>query len=117
MNIEEFREYCIDKKGATESFPFGKLPEVLVFKVMGKMFTATDIDTFESISLKCDPDLVDELRASYDAVTVPAYMSKKHWNRVVMDGTIPDDLIKQWIDNSYQLVVAGLPKKLKEALQ
>jgi predicted DNA-binding protein (MmcQ/YjbR family) len=109
MNIEEYREYCISKKGVTEECPFG--PEVLVFKVCGKMFTATDIETFTAISVKCDPEKVEALREQYAAVQIPAYMSKKHWNQVLMNGYIADKLIQQWIDDSYDLVVAKLTKK------
>ncbi len=111
MNIEEYREYCIGKKGVTESFPFGKLPDVLVFKVLGKMFTATDISSFEAISVKCDPNNVEHLRETYPAVIPPEYMSKKHWNKIIMDHTIPDPLIKQWIQDSYDLVVKNLPAR------
>lgn len=116
MNIENYRTYCLNKPGVSESFPFGKLPNVLVFKVMGKMFTATDISEFDSISLKCDSDKIDELRANYPAVGEQAYMHKRHWNNVLMDNSIPDELIYTWIDESYQLVVKGLSKKLKEEL-
>lgn len=113
MNIEAYRAYCLQKKGVTESTPFPGLPDVLVFKVMGKMFTATNINSFTSISLKCHPDEVEELRETYDAVQIPGYMSPKHWNRIVMDNSIPDDQIYQWIDLSYELVVAKLSRKLK----
>lgn len=117
MNIEEYRLYCLAKKGATESIPFSKLPDVLVFKVMGKMFTATGINTFESISIKCVPETIEELRARHSAMTTPGYFSKKHWSRVKMDGTISDDLLREWLDTSYNLVVAGLPKKTRTELE
>lgn len=110
MNIETYRQYCLSKTGVTESIPFSKLPDVLVFKVAGKMFTATDINTFASFSIKCDPDTVEELRATHPAMEEPSYFSKKHWSRVVMDGSIPDDLLYTWLDTSYNLVVANLPK-------
>lgn len=113
MNIEEYRQYCLAKKGVTESIPFSKLPDVLVFKVMGKMFTATDISTFESISIKCIPETIEELRAQHPAMMQPSYFSKKHWSRVVMDGTIPNDLLREWLDISYDLVVANLPKRVR----
>ena len=113
MNIEEYRLFCLSKKGVTESIPFSKLPSVLVFKVKGKMFTATDIDTFASFSIKCDPETIDELRAQYLALEEPSYFSKKHWSNVVMDGSIPDDILYEWLDQSYDLVVAKLTKKLK----
>ena len=116
MNIEEYRNHCLVKPGVTESFPFPSIPDCLVFKVCGKMFTATDVTTFASISAKCDPEKVDELRAAYPAVGEPSYMSKRHWNRIAIDGTIPDHLLLQWIDDSYQLVVAKLPVKVRKTL-
>jgi len=80
------------------------------------MFTATDANTFASISVKCHPDNVEELRARYEAVKLPGYMSKKHWNRVVMDNSIPDALLYQWIDDSYNLVVTKLSAKERQKL-
>lgn len=117
MNIEAYRDYCLLKPGATESTPFSKLPNVLVFKVMNKMFTVTDMDTFDSFSIKCVPETIDELRAKYPAMQVPAYFSKKHWSKVMTDGSLPDDLLYEWLDISYNLVVANLPKKKQEELK
>ncbi|MEM8893495.1 MAG: MmcQ/YjbR family DNA-binding protein [Bacteroidota bacterium] len=114
MNIEEYREYCLSKPGTSEGFPFDE--HVLVFKVMNKMFALTDVDAFESINLKCDPDLAIELREQYDAVIPGYHMNKKLWNTIAMDGSIGDRLIKEWIDLSYDLVVKGLPKKDQRAL-
>jgi predicted DNA-binding protein (MmcQ/YjbR family) len=114
MNIEQYRNYCINKKGATESFPFGRAPDALVFKVAGKIFTSTDISTFESINVKCHPDMVDELRANHDAVKIPKYANKRHWNRIMMDNTIADKLIYKWIDDSYHLVLEKLSKVERE---
>jgi predicted DNA-binding protein (MmcQ/YjbR family) len=115
LNLESFRAYCLSKPGVTEETPFG--PDVLVLKVKGKMFTLTDLDTFEHIALKVVPENGEILREQYPAV-VPAYhMNKKHWINVVMDGGIPDKLVKKWIDESYDLVVDGLPKKEKETLR
>ncbi|MEW4923417.1 MmcQ/YjbR family DNA-binding protein [Algibacter sp. 2305UL17-15] len=111
MNIEEYRLYCLSKKGATESIPFSKLPNVLVFKVMGKMFTATEIETFDSFSIKCVPETIEELRAEYSALKEPSYFSKNHWSSVEMDGTISDDILYKWLDISYDLVVAKLTRK------
>jgi predicted DNA-binding protein (MmcQ/YjbR family) len=68
MNIEEYRTYCLSKNGVTESIPFSKLPDVLVFKVMEKMFTATNMNTFDSFSIKCDPETIEELRAQYPSL-------------------------------------------------
>ncbi len=117
MNIEEYRTYCLSKPAVTESIPFPKLPNVLVYKVLGKMFTATDITTFTSFSIKCDPETIEELRAKYPAMQEPSYFSKKHWSRVVMDGTISDKVLCGWLDISYNLVVAKLPKKIQMELE
>lgn len=116
MNIEELREYCLSLKGTTECFPFDDV--TLVLKVQGKMFALIPLDKIEtSITLKCNPDLAISLREEYEAV-VPAYhFNKKHWNTVFLDGHISCKHIREWIDHSYQLVVDGLPKKLKEELQ
>lgn len=103
------------KAGVTEAFPFDD--QVLVFKVMGKMFALADVDLFVSINLKCDPERAIELRETYDAVQPGYHMNKKHWNTVEMDGSVGDKLIKEWIDHSYELVVAGLSKKDKEKLE
>ncbi len=115
MDIEEYREYCIAKTGVSEAFPFDE--KVLVFKVMGKMFALCDVNGFVSINLKCDPELAIALREEYEGVTGGYHMSKKHWNSVEMDGSIDAHLIKKWIDHSYDLVVEGLTKKLKEELK
>lgn len=117
MNIEEYRTHCISKKGVTESLPFPKLQNILVFKVSGKMFTATDITTFSSFSIKCKPETIEELRVKYPAMQEPAYFSKKHWSNVIMDRTIPDKLLYEWLDVSYNLVVAKLSKKEKTNLE
>jgi predicted DNA-binding protein (MmcQ/YjbR family) len=117
MNIEEYRQYCLAKKGVTESIPFPKLPDVLVFKVKGKMFTATDINAFTSFSIKCNPDTIEELRSEYQALQEPSYFSKKHWSRVVLDGTIANELLFKWLDISYDLVVANLTKKRRLELE
>lgn len=109
MNIETYRKYCLAKKGVTEEFPFGE--ETLVFKVMGKMFALTDVEAFESVNLKVEPEEGIELREKYSSVLPGYHMNKKHWITVMMDGSIPDKLICQWIDNSYNLVSATLPKK------
>jgi predicted DNA-binding protein (MmcQ/YjbR family) len=109
MNIESYRTYCLALPDVTEEFPFG--PETLVFKVRGKLFALTDIDTFASINLKCDPELAVELRETYAAVLPGYHMNKKHWNTVLMDGSIPDARIKEWILHSYMLVSKLAKKK------
>jgi predicted DNA-binding protein (MmcQ/YjbR family) len=115
VNIERFRSYCIKKKGATEEFPFGK--ETLVYKVMGKMFALTDLDSFESVNLKVDPEHGVELRERYDAVQQGYHMNKKHWITVIMDGSIPDKDFQKWVDDSYNLVVLSLTKKQQAELK
>jgi predicted DNA-binding protein (MmcQ/YjbR family) len=115
MNIEDYREYCISKKGVTEELPFG--PETLVFKVIGKIFALTSLETFASINLKCDPEEAIIFREKYDAILPGYHMNKKHWNTVLMDGTISDKLLKQLIDHSYELVANSLTKKEKEELK
>lgn len=116
MNIEEFRTYCLTKKGVTESIPFPNLPNVLVFKVHGKMFTATDLTTFASFSIKYHSETIDELRTTFPAVHEPSYFSKKHWCKIVMDGSIKDEQLYEWLDTSYNLVVAKLPKKIRDKM-
>ncbi len=116
MDIETFRNYCLSKKGVTESVPFSDLPSVLVFKVMGKIFTVTDMDTFDSITIKCHPETIEDLRSKHDAVVEPRYFNKKHWSMVNMDYTISDTLLQEWIDISYDLVVEKLTRKQKNEL-
>ncbi len=99
------------KKGVTEEFPFDN--NTLVYKVMGKMFALTDVEEFESINLKCDPEVGAQLREEYAAVQPGYHMNKKHWITVQMDGSIGDKLVKSWIDASYNLVMAILPKKFR----
>ncbi len=117
MNIESYRNYCLSKKGVTESTPFPKLQDVLVFKVKGKMFTATEISTFEAFSIKCHPTTIEELRSQHDALQEPSYFSKKHWCKVIMDDSVSDALLFEWIDTSYDLVVKNLTKKQRLELE
>ena len=114
MYIDEFREYCLAKKEVTEELPFDV--NTLVFKVAGKIFAITDIDKFESINLKCDPEKAEDLRARYNAVQPGYHMNKKHWNTIINNSDVNDTLLKQWIDESYELVIKGLPKKIKQEL-
>lgn len=114
MNIEAFRDYCLAKAAVTEELPFDE--NTLVFKVMGKMFALTDIELFTSINLKCDPARALELREQYAGITPGYHMNKKHWNSVSTDGSVPDALLYELIDHSYELVVAGLPGKLRQRL-
>ena len=111
MNIEEFRDYCLGKKGAEESFPFDET--VLVFKVAGKMFALTRTEGEFTVNLKCDPEKAVELRENFSCVKPGYHMNKKHWNTVHIDGTVPNRLLKEWIDHSYQLI-AGKTKRIKK---
>ncbi|QQS49838.1 MAG: MmcQ/YjbR family DNA-binding protein [Bacteroidota bacterium] len=115
MNIEELREYCLNKPGVTECFPFDET--TLVFKVMGKMYALTDLESELSINLKCDPELAVQLRAEHSFVTPGYHMNKTHWNTVLIDANLPDKLLKSWIDHSYELVVKSLNTKLKKELE
>lgn len=114
MNIEELRTWCISKKGVSEDFPFDET--TLVFKVMGKMFALTDLEGDLTINLKCDPEKAIELRELYSCVLPGYHMSKKHWNTILVDGSVPDQLIRQWIDHSYALVVEKLTKRQRDEL-
>ena len=114
MNIEEFRTYCLSKKGTTEGFPFNEF--VLVFKVMNKMFALTSIEEFESINLKCDPEIAINLREQHPEITAGYHMDKKHWNTISMNGSLSDDFICKMIDDSYDLVVSKLTKTQKNEL-
>ena len=115
MNVEEFHAYCMSKKGVEETFPFDE--ETLVFKVMGKMFALTGLEHAEfRVNLKCDPDWDLELREQYAAIQPGWHMSKKHWNTVYFEEDLEADFLRELIDHSYDLVVKGLPKKIKEEL-
>ncbi|WP_372645626.1 MmcQ/YjbR family DNA-binding protein [Ancylomarina sp.] len=114
MNIEELRDYCLSKKGVTEGFPFDE--EVLVFKVMNKMFLLTNINKDLSMSVKCDPELAVELREKFPQVLPGWHLNKKHWNMIAIDGSISNNKLKEWIDHSYDLIVSSLTKKLQNEL-
>ena len=108
MDIETIREYCLSKKGVTESFPFDEV--TLVFKVLEKMFLLTNLDGDFTINVKCDPEKAIEYREIYTSVLPGYHMNKKHWNTILIDGTLPDSLIFSFIDHSYDQVVKSLPK-------
>ncbi len=119
MNIEEFRAYCLSKKGVTEGLPFDE--HTLVFKVLGKMFALTGLERLPpQVNLKCNPDYAVELREKHDGAIIPGYhMSKVHWNTVIID-QVPPKLIIHLVNHSYDLVVSKFTKKLKaefEALE
>jgi predicted DNA-binding protein (MmcQ/YjbR family) len=109
MDLAQFREYCLSKPRATEGTPFG--PDVLVFKVGGKMFALAALDEVPTtVSLKCDPDLALDLRDRYEQVTPGYHMNKKYWNTVEIETGIPDADLRKMIDHSYDLVANSLPK-------
>jgi predicted DNA-binding protein (MmcQ/YjbR family) len=109
MDLGQFREYCLRKPCATEGTPFG--PDVLVFKVGGKIFALATLDEVPTtVNLKCDPDLALELRDRYEQITPGYHMNKKHWNTVEIEGDIPGPELRKMIDHSYDLVARSLPK-------
>src|SRR6266581_3251272 len=112
MDLVQFREYCLIKRRVTESTPFG--PDVLVFKVGGKMFALAVLDEVPTtVNLKCDPDWALYLRDRYEQVRPAYHMNKKHWNTVELDSGIPDTELRKMIDHSYELVAQKLPRKMR----
>ena len=109
MDLARFREYCLSKPSATESTPFG--PDVLVFKVGGKMFALASLDEVPArANLKCDPDLALELRDRYEQVRPGYHMNKKHWNTLDIEAGIPEPELRKMIDHSYELVARSLSR-------
>ena len=103
MNIETLREYCLSKPGTEEALPFG--PDTLVFKVNGKIYLLAGLDEPQfRFNVKCDPEKAITLREEYSCVLPGYHMNKKHWNTVVVDGSVGSALLKEWIDHSYALV-------------
>jgi len=115
MHIEYFRDYCLAKPAVSETFPFGT--DVLVLKVKDKMFALANLSGEFRINLKCDPEKAMLLREHYPDVLPGYHMNKKHWNTVLVTGSIPDKLIEEWTDDSYNLVVAKLTKKQQAELK
>ena len=114
MNIEELRDYCLQKHGVTEGFPFGE--DTLVFKIGGKVFILASLDDGNRFNAKCDPELAVELREQHDEVKPGYHMNKTHWNTVYMDGSLSVKQLHEMIDHSYNLVFNSLPKKIQEEL-
>ncbi len=115
MNIEQFREYCLAKPFVTEFFPFNET--TLVFKVADKMFALCDVDQFEFINLKCDPEEAVDLRERYHGIKPEYHMSKKHWNSVYIGEDVNDKLLLNLTDNSYGIVFSSISKKKRDELQ
>ncbi|MFJ9075707.1 MmcQ/YjbR family DNA-binding protein [Streptomyces sp. NPDC102278] len=108
MTPEQLRAFCLDFNGAVEEFPF--TPETSVFKVLGKVFALSALGASPlKINLKCDPDLAVRLRADHEAIVPGWHMNKRHWNTVTVGG-LPDSMVRELVEDSYDLVVAGLPK-------
>jgi predicted DNA-binding protein (MmcQ/YjbR family) len=115
MNVEDVCAYCRSKKGAVETFPFDTV--TLVIKVIGKMFALVPLDRGNAIALKCDPERAGELREQWEEITPAFHMNKTHWNTVEINGRVPSALVWEMIDHSYDLVVAGLKKADRLALE
>jgi predicted DNA-binding protein (MmcQ/YjbR family) len=107
---QELRAFCLSFNASVEDFPFS--PEISVFKVLGKLFALTNLDARPlTVNLKCDPDDAVRLRGEYPGLIVPGWhMNKRHWNTVTVDGELPDRLVRELVEDSYDLVVAGLPR-------
>jgi predicted DNA-binding protein (MmcQ/YjbR family) len=115
MSPAELREYCLSFAGAAETFPFG--PQTSVFKVAGKMFALSQLDADSlRVSLKCEPELGEALRRAHAAVLPGYHLNKRHWNTVIIDGSLPDDTIRDMIEDSYDLVVSKLPPARRRAI-
>ena len=115
MDLTDICAYCIALPHVEETTPFG--PEVLVYKVAGKMFALTVPDNFPArVNLKCDPDRAVELRDEYQGIIPGYHMNKRHWNTLMLDGSVPSKLVRELIDHSFQLVVASLPARTRKAL-
>lgn len=114
MDVEFFRDICLELPHSSEEFPFDEV--TLVFKVKGKMFAAIGLDKPDSVNLKCDPEKAIEYRASYLAVQPGYHMNKMHWNTVFFNEDVSDELIRAMVKDSYDLVVAKLPLRIRKEM-
>jgi predicted DNA-binding protein (MmcQ/YjbR family) len=115
MTPAALRRACLARPGATEEFPFG--PQTSVFKVAGKMFALSALRSRPlEVSLKCEPELAEALRDSYPEIRPGYHLNKRHWNTVTLDGSLPDEMVRGMIEDSYDLVVAGLPRAVRQGL-
>ena len=116
MDIESLRDYCLSKPAVEETLPFG--PDILVYKVGGKIFLICSLtsETFR-FSVKCDPEKAIELRERYHCVQPGYHLNKKHWNTIFVDGTVSNSQLKEWINDSYDLIVASLPAKTRDQVK
>jgi predicted DNA-binding protein (MmcQ/YjbR family) len=115
LDLEELREYCLQKPGVTEGLPFGE--DTLVFKVGEKIFLLTSIQTADRFNVKCDPELAIELRERHTEIQPGYHMNKIHWNTVYMDGFLTKKQLHEMIDHSYDLILKSLPKKIQEEIR
>ncbi len=115
MDADELRRCCLAHPGAIEDFPFG--PETSVFKVAGKLFALSALDREPlAVSAKCEPELAAQLRHTYPAIRPGYHLNKRHWNTIALDGSLPDQLVRDLIEDSYDLIVSALPKRVREEL-
>jgi len=115
MNPDELRRQCLSFAGAEETFPFG--PATSVFKVAGKMFALSQLGADSlRVSLKCEPGLAEALRRAHAAVIPGYHLNKRHWNTVILDGSLPLGTVRDMIEDSYDLVVSKLPRAQRDAL-
>jgi predicted DNA-binding protein (MmcQ/YjbR family) len=115
MDARELRRWCLEQPGAIEEFPFG--PENSVFKVGGKIFAISALERVPlDVSVKCEPELAEQLRASYAAIRPGYHLNKRHWNTLTLDGSLSDQLVRELIRDSYDLVSHALPKRVREQL-
>ncbi|MCS5490339.1 MmcQ/YjbR family DNA-binding protein [Algoriphagus limi] len=115
MTLTYLRDYCLSKTGTSEDTPFDA--NTLCFRVGGKIFGITDIENFDFINLKCDPEKSEELRERYPGITPGYHMNKKWWNSVSVQGNVPDKLILDLVDHSYELIFDSLPKKIQAEIR
>jgi predicted DNA-binding protein (MmcQ/YjbR family) len=116
LTATELRDWCLQHPGAIEDFPFG--PEHSVFKVAGKMFALSALDRAPlEVSVKCEPELAVGLRDSYPAIRPGYHLNKRHWNTLTLDGSLPDQLVRDLIEDSYDLVFSALPRRVRGQLE
>lgn len=111
MNIELIREYCLSKRGVTEDFPFDEV--TLVIRVMDKMFVLLSLDKPDYVAMKCDPEYAMELREHYLEIEGAKHFNKKYWNQINLQGVVPDSLIRELIDHSYNEVIKKFTRKMR----
>ena len=115
MDADALRSLCLGFPGAVEERPFG--PETSTFKVAGKIFAISALERQPlDVSLKCEPELAEQLRGSYPAVIPGYHLNKRHWNTVVIDGSLPDDFVRDLVEDSYDLVMSALPRRVQREL-